>query len=101
MIVGWSIQESEQAGHSAGWIKRFCIKPGIEGNQLALHSDKGSPMKGAPMLATLYELGMATSFSRPRVINDNTRPRCPPQPRAKGHSRSTSCQSHRTTLQLP
>jgi putative transposase len=28
-------------------------------------------MKGAVMLATLHELGVASSFSRPRVSNDN------------------------------
>jgi putative transposase len=36
-----------------------------------LHSDNGSPMKGSSMLETLYQLGVATSFSRPRVSNDN------------------------------
>lgn len=38
---------------------------------LILHSDNGSPMKGATMLATLYELGVTPSRSRPRVSNDN------------------------------
>ena len=36
-----------------------------------LHSDNGSPMKGATMLATLENLGVVASFSRPRVSNDN------------------------------
>ncbi len=31
----------------------------------------GSPMKGATMLATLQALGVAPSFSRPAVSNDN------------------------------
>ncbi|MER2494400.1 integrase core domain-containing protein, partial [Catenovulum sediminis] len=31
----------------------------------------GSPMKGATMLATLQELGIMPSFSRPSVSNDN------------------------------
>jgi len=34
-------------------------------------SDNGSAMKGATMLATLEHLGVAASFSRPRVSNDN------------------------------
>ncbi len=38
---------------------------------LVLHSDNGSPMKGATMLATLYKLGITPSNSRPRVSNDN------------------------------
>jgi putative transposase len=36
-----------------------------------LHSDNGSPMKSATMLATLQNLGVAPSFSRPQVSNDN------------------------------
>ena len=38
---------------------------------MTLHSDNGSPMKGATMLATLQELGVVPSFSRPSVSNDN------------------------------
>jgi len=70
-IVGWCVKESELAEHSANLIKEICITHGINRNQLILHSDNGSPMKGATMLATLRELGVATSFSRPRVSNDN------------------------------
>jgi len=33
---------------------------------IVLHSDNGSPMKGATMLATLYQLGITPSNSRPR-----------------------------------
>jgi len=36
-----------------------------------LHSDNGSAMKGATMPATLENLGVVASFSRPRVSNDN------------------------------
>lgn len=38
---------------------------------LKLHSDNGSPMKGATFLATLHWLGITPSFSRPSVSNDN------------------------------
>jgi putative transposase len=36
-----------------------------------LHSDNGSPMKWATMLAQLQKLGIIPSFSRPSVSNDN------------------------------
>lgn len=36
------------------------------------HSDNGSPMKGATMLATLQKLGVAPSFSRPSVTVGRT-----------------------------
>ncbi|HEY5563014.1 MAG TPA: integrase core domain-containing protein, partial [Clostridiaceae bacterium] len=43
----------------------------IAGKPLILHSDNGSPMKAATFLATLEKLGVQSSFSRPRVSNDN------------------------------
>ena len=38
---------------------------------IELHSDNGSPMKSATMLATLQELGVIPSFSHPSVSNEN------------------------------
>ena len=38
---------------------------------LVLHSDNGSPMKAATFLGLLEKLGIQSSFSRPRVSNDN------------------------------
>lgn len=32
-----------------------------------MHADQG-PMKGETLLATLYRLGIATSYSRPRIV---------------------------------
>jgi len=48
-----------------------CHREGIEKDQVVLHSDNGSPMKGVTMLATLQQLGVIPSFSRPSVSNDN------------------------------
>ena len=39
--------------------------------QLSASEDNGAPMKGAALAATLKELGVSTSFSRPRVSDDN------------------------------
>jgi len=71
MIVGWSIEEVESADHAARLIDKTCKTWGIQKNKLYLHSDNGSPMKGATMLATLQRLGVIPSFSRPSVSNDN------------------------------
>ena len=43
----------------------------VKDKPLVLHSDNGSPMKGATLLAILEKLGVQSSFSRPRVSNDN------------------------------
>jgi putative transposase len=49
----------------------ICMSEKIKPHQVILHSDNGSPMKGATMLATLQTLGVMPSFSRPVVSNDN------------------------------
>ena len=45
--------------------------PGVDLVGWILHSDNGSAMKGATMLATLQRLGVVPSFSRPSVSDDN------------------------------
>ena len=71
MIVHWEVHERESADLAAGMIENAYLKNKIQKNQVILHSDNGGPMKGATMLATLQRLGIATSFSRPKVSNDN------------------------------
>ena len=72
-IVGWEVWEEESAEHSSRLIHRAVLAQGFirKIKPLVLHSDNGSPMKAATMLATLYELGITPSRSRPRVSNDN------------------------------
>lgn len=52
-------------------IRKSALSQGITGRPLVLHSDNGSPMKAAMFLVTLERLGIQSSFSRPRVSNDN------------------------------
>lgn len=70
-IVGWQVHSEELSALAADLMKDICQREGIERDQVTLHSDNGSPMKGATMLATLQELGVVPSFSRPSVSNDN------------------------------
>jgi putative transposase len=71
LIVHWEVHESEGAELASQMIETACFKQGIGRHQITLHADNGSPMKGATMLATLQRLGVAPSFSRPRVSDDN------------------------------
>lgn len=71
MIVGWEIHPDERAEHAAALISKACLRHGVRRNELVLHADNGSPMKGATMLATLQRLGIVPSFSRPTVSDDN------------------------------
>ena len=70
-IVAWEIHESEASNLAARLIHKACLAEGIVAQPLVLHSDNGSPMKGASMLEALRRLGVSPSFSRPRVSNDN------------------------------
>mgnify|MGYP001142331293 CR=1 FL=1 len=70
-IVGWEVYAEESADHAAKTFHKAYLREGIAGQQLSLHSDNGSPMKGATMLGTLQKLGVMPSFSRPSVSNDN------------------------------
>src|SRR5690606_14766319 len=71
MIVGWEVHYDELAEHAAALISKACLRHRVRRDELVLHADNGSPMKGATMLATLQKLGVVPSFSRPSVSDDN------------------------------
>jgi len=70
-IVGWEVAESESAAEAASVLQKAVLAEGCVNTPLVLHSDNGSPMKGATLLETLRRLQIQPSFSRPRVSNDN------------------------------
>ncbi len=70
-IVAWQIHDCEHTDHASDLMIQACIDEQVCVDQITLHSDNGSPMKGATMLATLQALGIMPSFSRPSVSNDN------------------------------
>ena len=70
-IVGHEVHVAESAELASLLMRRASLAEGLAGRSLVLHSDNGSAMKGSTMLATLEQLGVAPSFSRPRVSNDN------------------------------
>jgi transposase InsO family protein len=65
------VYEEENGALAAGLLRDLCHREGIPPEQLVLHSDNGSPMKGSAMLATWQQLGVMPSFSRPSASNDN------------------------------
>ena len=71
LIVGYEVWEEEKAEHAEYLIRKATLSQKILGRPLVLHSDNGSPMKAATFQATLEKLGVQSSFSRPRVSNDN------------------------------
>lgn len=70
-ITAWQVHDQQGADYASALVTEGCYTEGIGREQLVLHSDNGSPMKGATMLATLQALGVMPSFSRPCVSDDN------------------------------
>jgi putative transposase len=60
--------EEESSESAADLLAKIHLREGLSTVlPVALHSDNGSPMKGA----TMQKLGVVPSFSRPSVSNDN------------------------------
>ena len=70
-IVGWQVHDCESGAHAADLIEDIAYREKIDKNQLVIHSDNGSPMKGATLRAKMIDLDISLSYSRPRVSNDN------------------------------
>jgi putative transposase len=72
-ILGWEVHDVESTDLAGALLQRIRAEAGadVDLRGWVLHSDNGSPMKGATMLATMQRLGVVASFSRPGVSNDN------------------------------
>jgi transposase InsO family protein len=70
-IVGWQVHDTESSSYAADLIEDIARREHIDKQQLVIHSDNGSPMRGATLRARLEILGIVPSYSRPRTSNDN------------------------------
>ena len=70
-VVGWMIAEVESSELAKQLIAQTARKQGIQPDQLTLHADNGSPMKGKPLSQLLLDLGITKSHSRPHTSDDN------------------------------
>ena len=65
-LVGWELYCERASRAGRGRVPQGSFsREGVGTQALVLHSDNGSPMKGATLLATLQRLGVVPSFSRP------------------------------------
>jgi len=69
-IVGWEAWNDERAEYTVQLIHEAKLREKVW-KPLALHQDKGSPMKATILQAILTKLGITAFYSRPRVSNDN------------------------------
>jgi transposase InsO family protein len=70
-IVGWEVHACESAELAGELLAATCLREGVQRDQVSLHQDNGAPMKCGTFLALLQCLGVAPSFSRPGVSDDN------------------------------
>jgi len=72
-IVAYETWTEENAEHSKALLQRASLSENIaiSSKPLILHGDNGSPLKAGTVLATMQQLGITASHSRPRVSNDN------------------------------
>lgn len=70
-LVANDVFETESSDHACKLLSRGCLREQTAGRTLVLHSDNGAVMRGANLLATMQQLGVVPSYSRPRVSNDN------------------------------
>lgn len=70
-IVGADVYSSENGDDASDLLQRSMWRERCIGQNLVLHSDNGAPMKSMTLREKMYDLGVVTSRSRPRVSNDN------------------------------
>jgi transposase InsO family protein len=72
-IVGWQVYENESSALASEVMRDICLREGIAPGQVVLHSDNGSPMKGAAMLARRAQVYEAAKAANPQRWSGATR----------------------------
>lgn len=70
-VVGWEVWPEEKGEYAAALVERAVIIERARNTPLVLHSDNGPSMKAVTLKTKLESLGVISSYSRPRVSNDN------------------------------
>jgi len=70
-IVGAAVYAQELGEHAADLLQRTTWSEKRVNKKVVLHSDNGALMRSYTMLAKMHDLGVISSYSRPRESNDN------------------------------
>jgi putative transposase len=70
-VVGWMVAEHESARLAQHFIRDTVKRHLKEGEEITIHSDRGSPMTANTTRELLTLLGVSQSLSRPRTSDDN------------------------------
>ena len=70
-VVGWMVSRKENSHLAQQLLEETLTRQGLDGQQVTLHQDRGSPMIAKSFLDLMADFGVVCSHSRPRVSNDN------------------------------
>ncbi|UAN16569.1 transposase family protein [Enterobacter asburiae] len=70
-VIAAEVFTSETGQPAAELLQRAVWNKKRSPSNLVLHSDNESPMRSYMLLAKIYALGVLSSYSRPRINNDN------------------------------
>ena len=70
-VVGWMVAEHESARLAQHFIRDTVSRHLKAGEEITIHSDRGSPMTANTTKELLSLLGVSQSLSRPRTSDDN------------------------------
>jgi putative transposase len=70
-VVGWMIADSESGELASEFMQEVLLRTQAVPDSLVIHSDRGAPMTSAVFRTSMSQRGVALSYSRPRVSNDN------------------------------
>lgn len=70
-VVGWMLSETESGEEAKILLSHCCEQQIVKRNSITLHSDRGKAMRSKRLVDLLVDLGVARSYSRPHVSNDN------------------------------
>lgn len=70
-VLAWMLSTKENSALASQLMQQAHERYEITPGQLTIHQDRGAPMTAHCYMNLLEELGIAKSYSRPRVSNDN------------------------------
>ena len=70
-IVGFEVYDSETGELASELFSRAVLAEGCRDQGVVIHADNGAPQRSSTLRIKLDNLGLRTSYSRPRVSNDN------------------------------
>ncbi len=70
-VVGWTLARTESVAIARGLLEEAFEREDIKPAQLVCHADRGTPMTARSTALLYADLGVSSSFSRPRVSDDN------------------------------